>query len=171
LGVIMFLAGSIAPIPWELVLLPAGASGFDPLIAALCAGVGASIGSIIGYLVGVFLGRAIIMKYGKYFLISTDTLHHAEQWIVRWGAPTTLILRSVQYLPYKTYNLAAGISQMKFSLYLVLTLIGTVFRCFYMIYFGSITQFNTNNLIFLMLIFFLASILLPLTRKNYVKTV
>jgi membrane protein DedA with SNARE-associated domain len=169
LGIIMFLAGSIAPIPWELVLLPAGASGLDPFMVSLSTGVGATVGGAVGYFIGFFLGRTIVIKYGKYFLLSSSTLHNAEQWINRWGAPTTLILRSIQYLPYKTYNIAAGISRMNFPLYIVLTLFGTVFRCFYMVYFGSITRLSTNDLIFLMLIFFLASILLPISRQYYKK--
>ena len=46
LAAVMFLAGSVAPIPWELVLLPAGALGLDPLAAGLAGGLGASVGAV-----------------------------------------------------------------------------------------------------------------------------
>jgi len=163
---IMFLAGSVLPVPWELILLPIGSYGYDPFYASILAGLGASLGASVGFYLGQIIGRPILIKYGKYALILENDIIKGEKWINKWGAPTTLLLRSLQYMPYKTYNFIAGLSKMNFKSYMILTIIGTTFRCAYMIYLGKITNINPTTTIIITIIIVLVTFILPLARKN-----
>lgn len=161
---IMFLAGSILPIPWDVVLLLIGSLGYDPLIASLLAGLGASLGGAVGYYLGQLIGRPLLIRYGGYILVNENDLIKAEKWISNWGAPATLILRSIQYMPYKTYNFVAGISKMDFKIYMVLTIVGSIIRCTYLIYLGKMTNFTPETMIIIMTIFLIASLLTLISR-------
>lgn len=161
---IMFLAGSILPIPWDVVLLLIGSLGYDPLIASLLAGLGASLGGAVGYYLGQLIGRPLLIRYGGYILVTENDLIKAEKWISNWGAPATLILRSIQYMPYKTYNFVAGISKMDFKIYMVLTIVGSIIRCTYLIYLGKMTNFTPETMIIIMTIFLIASLLTLISR-------
>jgi membrane protein DedA with SNARE-associated domain len=162
----MFLAGSIAPIPWEFVLVPVGASDFDLFLVSIIAGLGASIGGGVGYYIGQIIGRPLLLRLGKYMFISEKDLEGAEKWIHRWGAPSTFILRSIQYMPYKTFNFAAGISKMDFKVYFVLTIIGTIIRCFSLVYIGRFTSFNISTMLLVMFVLTVTGILVTVFRHN-----
>jgi len=156
LAAVMFLAGSVAPIPWELVLLPAGARGLDPLVAGLWGGLGASAGAVVGYVVGYVGGRPLVVGRWGRVLVSEDGLAAVEGWVGRWGDAATLVTRCVQYMPYKTYNLAAGVLGLGFSRYVVLTVVGTVVRCWYMVYLGNVASLSTESLVFVAVVFLVA---------------
>ena len=159
LAVIMFLAGSVAPIPWEMVLLPSGALGLDPLAAGLCGGLGASAGAVVGYMIGWAAGRPLLLGRWGRTLVSEDALAEAEHWVGKWGDTATLITRSVQYMPYKTYSLTAGILGLSFDRYVALTLVGSVVRCGYMVYLGNVASLSMESLVFMAAIFVAASLL------------
>lgn len=160
LAAVMFLAGSVAPIPWELVLLPAGALGLDPLTAGLAGGLGASAGAVLGYWLGYAAGRPLVLALGRYIMVGEADLAEAEGWLSRWGDAATLITRSVQYMPYKTFSLAAGVLRVSFPRYVALTVLGTVARCWYMVYLGNVAALSPVFLGFLALVF-LAAFTLP----------
>jgi membrane protein DedA with SNARE-associated domain len=164
LAVVMFMAGSVAPIPWELVLLPAGALGLDPLAAGLAGGLGASLGAVVGYGLGFAAGRPLVLGLGRHVMVSEDDLAQAEGWFKRWGDAATLVTRSVQYMPYKTFSLAAGVLRVSFPSYVVFTILGTVARCWYMVYLGNVVALSPSFLGFLALVF-LGGFALPRLRR------
>jgi len=159
LAVVMFLAGSVAPIPWELVLLPAGALGLDPLVAGLCGGLGASAGAVVGYVVGRAAGRPLVFGRWGHVLVSEDGLAEVERWVGRWSDAATLVTRCVQYMPYKTYSLAAGVLGLGFGRYVVLTVVGSVVRCWYMVYLGNVASLSAESLVFVAVVFLVAFML------------
>jgi uncharacterized membrane protein YdjX (TVP38/TMEM64 family) len=63
-------------------------------------------------------------------------------------------------MPYKTYNLAAGVLGLGFSRYVALTVVGTVVRCWYMVYLGNVASLSTESLVFVAVVF-LAAFSLP----------
>lgn len=164
LAMVMFRAGSVAPIPWELVLLPAGALGLDPLAAGLAGGLGASAGAVMGYGLGFVAGRPLVLRLGRYVMVSEADLGEVEGWFARWGDATTLITRSVQYMPYKTFSLAAGVLRVRFARYVVFAVLGTVARCWYMVYLGNVVALSPRFLGFLALMF-LVGFALPRLRR------
>jgi len=164
LAAVMFLAGSVAPIPWELVLLPAGALGLDPLAAGLAGGLGASAGAVLGYGLGYAAGRPLVLGLGGYVGVGEADLAQAEGWLSRWGDAATLVTRSVQYMPYKTFSLAAGVLRVGFPRYAVLTVVGTVVRCWYMVYIGNVAALSYGFLGFVALVVLVAFALPRLVR-------
>jgi len=151
LFIVMFLAGFCVPIPWELVLISVGASELDPLFSSLLCGLGSSFGAVMGYLFGKCLGRPLIMKHERYLFVSNAAIERAERWILKWGNLATITCRSIQYLPYKTFSITAGILNMNIYSYTALTVLGSIIRCLYMVYAGRIISVNLN-LLFLIII-------------------
>ncbi|HDN01855.1 MAG TPA: hypothetical protein ENF42_02655 [Candidatus Bathyarchaeota archaeon] len=156
----MLLAGFCAPIPWELVLIPAGASSLDPFVTSIVGGLGSSTGAILGYILGLKIGRPEILKYGRYLLVDQESLLRAERWIQRWGYLATIFFRSVQYMPYKSYNIAAGVLRMDLFSYTVLTLTGSVIRCLSLVYIGKIAVIDLSLLFLVLACSFLISIVI-----------
>ena len=56
------------------------------LIVSISATLGAVLGAVIIYYVSMKLGRFFIIKYGKYFLITEESLSSAEKWFSRYGS-------------------------------------------------------------------------------------
>ena len=85
---LMALESSLFPVPSELVMIPAGyraAQGeLNPFLATLAGGGGSMIGASANYVLGKYLGRAFLLRYGKYFLISKKTFDDAEPRNVHW---------------------------------------------------------------------------------------
>ena len=143
---VMFLAGCCAPIPWELVLIPAGATDLNPIVASLMGGLGSSLGAVMGYWLGKRLGRPLILMYGKYVFVDRLGLEMAERWLVKWGSLGTMVFRSIQYLPYKAFSVAAGILRMNFLDYVVLTTTGSLIRCLSLVCVGRLAAINLSAL-------------------------
>ncbi len=159
LFILMFLAGFCAPIPWEVILMPVGASEMDPIISSLMGGLGSSLGAALGYWVGRELGRPLLLRWGRYVLIGECELRRVEVWIERWGNVATIVCRSVQYLPYKTFNLAAGVLGLSFPSYMVLTIIGSFMKCLSLIYIGVVASVNYDLLTLIILSSLVVSVL------------
>jgi len=161
LGVIMFLAGSVAPIPWELVLLPAGGTDLNTLYASMAAALGASTGGAVGYVIGALLGRQVLGR-----LRIDEGVKKSKGFLEKYGDPATLLLRSVQYAPYKTYNLLAGALQIHFARYMIWTVAGTLIRCYYMVKLGDVTNLSPEVLFIAALVLTVVSLLTAYAKKR-----
>ena len=125
--VLMFLESSFFPFPSEVVIPPAGylaAQGSMRLWMVLASGtLGSLLGGIFNYWLAQTLGRAFLLKYGPYFLVSEKTLHKAEAFFERHGHISTFIGRLVpgvrQYI-----SLPAGVARMRLGLFCLFTSLG-----------------------------------------------
>ena len=92
LGIIVLMAmeSSIFPVPSEVVIPPAAflaAQGHLDFTGVVLAGtVGSYLGSAITYWVSRALGRPLITRYGRYFLLGPEKLERAEVWLARYEA-------------------------------------------------------------------------------------
>src|SRR3954463_246156 len=83
-GVILLMAmeSSIFPVPSEVVMPPAAflaAQGKLNLWGVIAAGTfGSWLGAAVTYGISRWLGHAVIMKWGKYFLLNEAKLKRAE---------------------------------------------------------------------------------------------
>lgn len=132
----MILESSIIPVPSEIILVTAGLAGINPLVVGVAGGAGSTIGAAVGYLIGKE-GRIAVDKYGKYFFVTGDRISQAENWFKRWGNWTILVSRLVPFIPYKVFSIAAGLLRMSYKAFLVLTLAGSVPRCFLLAWLGN----------------------------------
>ncbi len=91
---LMAMESSIIPVPSELVMPPAGYLAFQgkmnmPL-AILCGTVGSLAGAYANYYASHYLGRPLILKYGKYVLIPPEKFEKVEQFFLKHGYPETV---------------------------------------------------------------------------------
>jgi membrane protein DedA with SNARE-associated domain len=127
--VLMLLESACIPIPSEATMLFAGFNvdkGEYSLFAAVGMGVvGNLVGSWVAYGVG-YLGRVdLLEKHGRALHVKPEHLEWADRWFQRYGAPTVFFTRMLPII--RTFiSLPAGIAEMKFWRFTVLTFAGCV---------------------------------------------
>ncbi|MCK5916367.1 MAG: DedA family protein [Deltaproteobacteria bacterium] len=125
--VMMFLESSFFPFPSEVVIPPAGylaARGDMSLILVVLAGIAGSIfGALFNYGLAVLWGRPFFLKYGRYVLVSEQSLNRADRFFADHGHISTFVGRLLpgirQYI-----SLPAGISRMNLPLFTIFTGLG-----------------------------------------------
>ena len=133
-GILLLMAmeSSIIPVPSELVMPPAGylahQGSMNMAVVILCGTVGSLIGAYINYFVSHYLGRPLILKYGKYVLIPPDKFERVERFFLQHGEISTFIGRLLPVIRHLISIPAgvAGMNHLKFSLY---TLLGAGLWC------------------------------------------
>jgi membrane protein DedA with SNARE-associated domain len=123
----MAIESACIPLPSELIMPLAGwmlvkdrGLGVEWLfLAALFGAVGNVIGSLIAYYVGAKGGRPLVVKYGKYVLISHPDLDLADRFFQRWGTLTVFVSRLLPVV--RTFiSFPAGVARMpvwRFTIY------------------------------------------------------
>jgi len=129
---LMAMESSVIPVPSELVMPPAGYLVFQGkmnMVAVILSGtLGSLAGAYANYFVSHYLGRPLIIKYGKYILIPPDKFERVEGFFLRHGEISTFIGRLLPVVRH-LISIPAGLSGMnhlRFSLY---TLLGAGIWC------------------------------------------
>ncbi len=132
LFLLMAMESSIIPIPSELVMPPAGYLVYQGRMSWLPAILAGTFGSLVGayanYYAARFLGRPMILKYGRYFLIPPDKFQRVEAFFIRHGEISTFVGRLLPVVRH-LISIPAGMARMnhlRFSLY---TLLGAGIWC------------------------------------------
>ena len=124
---LMFLESSFFPFPSEVVLPPAGYlawKGEMSLGTVIAAGIAGSIlGALFNYWVAVRFGRPFLLKYGKYFFVSAESMAKAEVFFERHGHVSTLVGRLLPVIR-QYISLPAGVTRMNLTLFAVFTALG-----------------------------------------------
>jgi membrane protein DedA with SNARE-associated domain len=129
---LMAMESSIIPVPSELVMPPAGylvhQGRMDWLPAILSGSLGSLAGAYANYFASRFLGRPLILKYGRYVLIPPDKFQRVEQFFLQHGEISTFIGRLLPVVRHLISIPAgvAGMNHLRFSLY---TLLGAGIWC------------------------------------------
>lgn len=129
---LMAMESSIIPVPSELVMPPAGylahQGKMNMAAAILCGTAGSLIGAYVNYFVSHYLGRPLILKYGRYVLIPPDKFERVERFFLRHGEISTFIGRLLPVIRHLISIPAgvAGMNHLKFTLY---TLLGAGIWC------------------------------------------
>ena len=147
---LMAMESSVIPIPSELVMPPAGywaAEGKMNILAAiLCGTAGSLIGAYINYFAARYLGRPLLLKYGKYVWITEEKFAKVETFFHKHGEISTFIGRLLPVVRH-LISLPAGLSGMhhwKFSLY---TLLGAGLWCTVLALIGYVIGENQELII------------------------
>lgn len=129
---LMALESSLFPVPSELVMIPAGylaAQGqLDPLLATLAGALGSLIGASANYLLGRYVGRAFLLRYGRYFLINEAKYHQAEALFLRNARIATFVGRFIPVIRH-LISLPAGVFGMSLAWFALLTTLGAGLWC------------------------------------------
>jgi membrane protein DedA with SNARE-associated domain len=129
----MSIESCCIPLPSELIMPAAGFLAFQGrlnLVGVSFAGaVGCLIGSAIAYWIGAAGGRPVLLRYGKYVLISQHDADRADEWFARHGDATIFFTRLMPIV--RTFiSLPAGIARMDFRKFLIFTFLGSLPWCF-----------------------------------------
>jgi membrane protein DedA with SNARE-associated domain len=136
LGVVLLMAmeSSIFPVPSEVVVPPAAYWAAQPgakmsFWGVIIAGtIGSYLGSAVTYGVSKWVGRIVIVRWGKYFFISEDKLERAERFMHRYEAGGVFFARLLPVLRH-LISIPAGIIRMNFLTFSVVTTIGAFIWC------------------------------------------
>lgn len=143
------LSSSVLPIPSESVLLAIGLSGINPIEAAIYGSIGSTLGSIVAYWIGKKYGRRLVEKIGKYFFLTKKGIVVINKWSEKLGAATVFLSRIIPIVPHKIFSIIAGISSIDLKNFILFTFIGSIPRCFLLVYFGNLIQ-KLNNIWFIL---------------------
>ena len=115
------------PVPGETVLVAAavyaGAGRLSIVAVGIVAVAAAVIGDNIGYAIGRFGGRALVLRYGRFVLVTEERLARAEAFFGRYGGPIVVVARFVEGLR-QLNGIIAGIAEMPWPRFLVFNAIG-----------------------------------------------
>jgi membrane protein DedA with SNARE-associated domain len=138
---LMAIESSILPVPSELVIPPAAHwahTGQIPLsiTGIIIAGtIGSWLGATAMYWAARAAGRPLIMRYGKYVLISPTKVEGAERWAAHYGSMGIFISRLLPVVRH-LIGIPAGIVRMNFKLYSLFTILGSAIWCGVLCYVG-----------------------------------
>lgn len=129
---LMALESSLFPVPSELVMIPAGyraAQGdLDPWLATLAGGGGSLLGASANYVLGRYVGRAFLLRYGKWFLINEAKYREAETLFMKNANMATFVGRFIPVIRH-LISLPAGTFGMALLPFALLTTVGATIWC------------------------------------------
>jgi membrane protein DedA with SNARE-associated domain len=142
LGVIVLMAmeSSILPVPSEVVIPPAAfwaAQGQMSFGGVVLAGTfGSWLGSALSYWVSRWIGRPLILRWGKYVFIKPDSLARAELFVQRYGVGGVFFARLLPVIRH-LISIPAGIARMSFGVFSLVTALGAAVWCAVLAWFGG----------------------------------
>ena len=141
LFVAMVASSIISPIPNEVILAFAGMS-MHPIQVMVVGALGSTIGGIFAYYIARLGGRPLAEKFVK-----KKTLTSMDDWFNRWGSWAILIGRVVPFIPFDVISYFSGITKVRVSMFIFLTFLGSIPRCFFYAYVGElVAEYNLSVL-------------------------
>ncbi|MBS1111852.1 MAG: associated Golgi protein-related protein [Nitrospirae bacterium] len=120
---LMAMESSVIPVPSELVMPPAGylshQGQMNVWIAIFWGTAGSLVGAYANYFASHYLGRPLLLKYGKYVWITEEKFAKVEKYFHDHGEISTFIGRLLPVVRH-LISLPAGLAGMnhfKFTLY------------------------------------------------------
>jgi membrane protein DedA with SNARE-associated domain len=120
---LMAMESSVFPIPSEVVMPPAGylvhEGKMNMALVILSGTFGSLTGAYANYFVARWLGRPLVIKYGRYVWITEEHFNRVESFFLRHGEISTFIGRLLPVIRH-LISIPAGIARMnhiRFTLY------------------------------------------------------
>jgi len=138
---LMGIESSIVPLPSELIIPPAAHlshTGQIPisLVGIVIAGtLGSWLGATVMYLCARVAGRPLLIKYGRYAMISPEKIEGAERWAEHYGSMGIFISRLLPVVRH-LIGIPAVIVRMNYKLFSLYTLLGSAVWCAVLCYVG-----------------------------------
>ncbi|HEY5345975.1 MAG TPA: DedA family protein [Verrucomicrobiae bacterium] len=134
IGLLMTMESSVLPLPSESII-PLAASwshagkihiGIPGII--LAGALGSWLGATIVYWLARLAGRPLLLRYGRYILITPEKIQKSENWMSHYGAAGVFIAR---LLPgaRQLVGIPAGIARMDYLKFSIFTLLGATIWC------------------------------------------
>lgn len=132
-ALLMAMESSIIPLPSEVVIPPAAhiayTTGSMSLAGVVVAGtLGSWLGAAVMYWASRLIGRPLLMRFGRYLLITPAKIEGAEHWANHYGEVGVFISRLLPVVRH-LIGIPAGVVRMNFLYYSAATLVGSAIWC------------------------------------------
>jgi membrane protein DedA with SNARE-associated domain len=133
IALLMAMESSIIPLPSEFVIPPAAylahARGTFSLPGIVIAGtLGSWVGASVMYWASYFLGRPLLMRYGRYVMITPEKIEKAEAWASHFGTVGVFISRLLPVIRH-LIGIPAGVVRMNYWKFSAATMAGSALWC------------------------------------------
>ena len=140
IGLLMAMESSIIPLPSEFVIPAAAylahAHGTFSLTGIVVAGtVGSWVGASVMYWASRLLGRPLLMRYGRYVMITPEKIERAEAWAAHYGTVGVFISRLLPVIRH-LIGIPAGVVRLNFAWYSLATVAGSALWCVVLVWLG-----------------------------------
>ncbi|MFX0122923.1 MAG: TVP38/TMEM64 family protein [Candidatus Hodarchaeota archaeon] len=141
--VFMGVQGVLVPIPSELVLLSSG------LLWGLVEGsilgiIGSMIAGVLTYYIAILGGRPLMERF-----LGQENLDVLDFYIEKYGAVVILLARAFPFMAFDPISYASGFLKIRFRIYFIATLIGSIIRCVFYAWLGStLYKGDPNDLLY-----------------------
>lgn len=175
------------PIPSEVILTFGGfmttKSDLSILGVVVASTLGSVVGAVILYGIGLLLDvenlEKIVDKYGRILRLTRKDIHKADAWFDNYGFWTVFFCRFIPLIR-SLISIPAGMSNMKFWLFLLLTTLGTLIWNAVLVNVGAAVGDSWETIVHYMdiysniayviiVIVFLAFVYLFLKKKGFLK--
>jgi membrane protein DedA with SNARE-associated domain len=137
--VLMAMGSTPIPVPAEAVVPPAAflaAQGKLSFTGVLLAStLGAYLGAAAMYWISRWIGRPLVLRYGRWVLLSPVKVEEAERWLVRYESGGVFFARLLPIVRH-LISIPAGIVRMNFPVFSLVTVVGSVISCAILAYLG-----------------------------------
>ncbi|MSR65446.1 MAG: DedA family protein [Verrucomicrobiae bacterium] len=132
-ALLMAIESSIVPLPSELVIPPAAhmayTKGTFSMWGLVVAGaLGSWVGATVMYWASRWLGRLLVLRFGRYVFISPEKVAGAERWAAKFGSMGIFVSRLLPVVRH-LIGIPAGIVKMDYLKFSIYTLIGSTVWC------------------------------------------
>lgn len=140
----ILLENVFPPIPSEVVLTFGGFMTTNTSLTIIGVVASATAGSVLGAIILYGIGRLlnvntlekIINRFGRILRVKVSDIHRANAWFNRYGYTTIFFCRMVP-LVRSLISIPAGMANMKFSLFVLYTTLGTLIWNIALVYAGA----------------------------------
>jgi len=151
---LILLENIFPPIPSEVILTLGGFMTTTTTMTKFGVIIASTLGSVIGaailYGIGTLLDverlEKIVGKYGKYLRLTIKDVHKADAWFDKYGVWAVFFGRLVP-LVRSLISIPAGMSNMKFGLFLLFTTLGTLIWNTVLVSVGAAVGDNWNEIV------------------------
>lgn len=140
--VMMGLESTIVPVPSEIIMPPAGYWASQGKMSmpgvVLAGGAGSTVGSSLCYWFTYTVGRAFVLRWGKYFLLPAEKLDLAERWLAQFALGGVFLARLLPVVRH-LIGFPAGLMRIPFWPFAAVTFVGSTLWCGILAWFGAKT--------------------------------
>lgn len=128
-GGFIFLEDFGVPVPGETILLAAavyaGAGQLNPVLVGIIALAAAIVGDNVGFGIGHILERRVVLRVGRYVMLTDERLTRAEHFFEHHGGKVIVIARFIEGLR-QANGIVAGLIGMRWLRFLMFNSIGAL---------------------------------------------
>lgn len=142
---LMAVESSVIPFPSEVVMPPAGylvsQGKMNPWLVVLAGGLGSLAGAYANYYGARYLGRPLLLQYGRFIGLAEEKLGRAEHFFEKHGEISTFIGRLIPVIR-QLISVPAGLARMNHARFAFYTTLGATIWCAVLAWIGYVIGDN-----------------------------